>query len=66
MVLSCGMGKMKLTPEVRAYFAEIGRRNGLKLREKYGSDYFKKISRMRKRFGRLSKKELRERNKLKK
>lgn len=60
------MKKIELSDEVRAYFAEIGRRNGLKLKEKYGSDYFKKISRMRKRYGRLSKKELREREELQK
>ena len=58
------MSKMKLTPEVREFFAEIGRRNGEKLMQERGSEYFSKISKMRKRYGRLSKKEKRERERI--
>jgi len=44
--------KKPLNPEVRKYFQEIGRIRGNQLKEKYGSDYFKKIASMRKLHGR--------------
>jgi len=44
-----------ISPEVRKYFQEIGRKRGLALKEKYGSDYFKKIAAMRKTHGRQKK-----------
>ena len=40
--------KMPLTPEVRAYFAELGRRSAEKIKAKYGNEYYKKLSAMRK------------------
>lgn len=46
------MAKKQITPEVREYFREIGRKRGLALKEKYGSDYFKQIAAKRKSFGR--------------
>lgn len=47
--------KRKVPSEVSAFFAEIGRKNGKKLMEERGSEYFKNISKMRKRFGRRKK-----------
>jgi hypothetical protein len=44
--------KQNIPQAVRDYFATIGRINGNKLKEKYGSDYFKRISAMRKNPGR--------------
>lgn len=44
--------KKDISPEVRKYFQEIGRIQGNRLKEKYGSEYFKKISAMRKVHGR--------------
>lgn len=44
--------KKPITPEVREYFREIGRKRGNALKAKYGSDYFKKIAAKRKTFGR--------------
>lgn len=46
------MAKRELTPEVREYFREIGRKRGNALKAKYGSDYFKQIAAKRKSFGR--------------
>lgn len=46
------MSKREITPEVREYFREIGRKRGNALKEKYGSDYFKQIAAKRKSFGR--------------
>jgi len=40
-----------LAPEVREYFRELGKKRGEALKARYGSDYFKKISAMRKTFG---------------
>lgn len=47
--------KSSLDPAVRAFFAEIGRKNGKQLFAKYGSDYFRKIASKRKSFGRKPK-----------
>lgn len=47
--------KKKIPKEVSKFFAEIGRRNGRKLMEKYGSDYFRNIARKRRTFGRQRK-----------
>lgn len=44
--------KLDLSPEVRSFFAEIGRKNGKKLYKERGSEYFKKIAAMRKTHGR--------------
>jgi len=41
-----------LKPEVREYFRKIGKKRGEALKEKYGSDYFRKIAKQRKSFGR--------------
>ena len=49
--------KIEIKPEVREYFRELGKRRGLELKNKYGSEYFKKISSMRKRFGRIKEKD---------
>lgn len=46
------MAKKQITPEVREYFREIGRKRGNALKAKYGSDYFKQIAAKRKSFGR--------------
>lgn len=46
------MAKREITPEVREYFREIGRKRGNALKEKFGSDYFKQIAAKRKSFGR--------------
>lgn len=46
---------MDINPEVRKFFAEIGRKNGKKLFAERGSQYFKDIAGKRKRFGRLPK-----------
>lgn len=43
--------KKALPPEVRKYFQEIGRMRGNALKERYGSEYFRKIAAMRKTFG---------------
>lgn len=42
----------ELKPEVREYFRKIGKKRGDALKEKYGSDYFRKIAAKRKSFGR--------------
>jgi hypothetical protein len=53
--------KKELPEEVRAFFAELGRKSGEKLKErslrKYGdsSEYFRRIAAKRKRFGPLPK-----------
>jgi hypothetical protein len=47
--------KREISPEVREYFRQIGRKRGNALKEKYGSDYFKKIAAMRKTHGRQGK-----------
>lgn len=44
--------KKPITPEVREYLREIGRKRGNALKEKYGSDYFKNMAAKRKSFGR--------------
>jgi hypothetical protein len=51
------MGKQKkeLPDEVREFFADIGRRNGKKLYEQHGPEYFSKIASMRKNPGRKKK-----------
>lgn len=46
------MAKKQITPEVREYFREIGRKRGNALKAKFGSDYFKQIAAKRKSFGR--------------
>lgn len=46
------MSKRTLSPEVREFFAEIGRKNGKELFRKHGSEYFRRIAGMRKRHGR--------------
>lgn len=46
------MSKKDLSPEVREYFRKIGKERGLALKEKYGSDYFRRIAAKRKTFGR--------------
>lgn len=46
------MTNKNVPPEVSAFFREIGVRNGKKLFEDRGSEYFSKISKMRKTFGR--------------
>lgn len=51
-VIISNMTKKTITPEVREYFREIGRKRGNALKEKYGSDYFKQIAAKRKSFGR--------------
>ena len=48
--------KMPMSPEMREYFRELGRRRGNALKEKYGSDYFRKIAAKRKTFGAQKKK----------
>lgn len=49
--------KKPVSPEVSAYFREIGRKRGLALKEKGGSEYFRKIASMRKTHGRQKKSE---------
>ena len=46
------MNKKPITPEVREYLREIGRKRGNALKDKYGSDYFKNMAAQRKSFGR--------------
>ena len=43
--------KKPLPPEVLAYFQERGRKQGNALKEKYGSEYFSRISKQRETFG---------------
>lgn len=50
------MAKKDLSPEVREFFRENGRKRGLALKAKYGNDYFKKIAAKRKTFGAQKKK----------
>lgn len=45
------MSKRQLPPEVRAYFQQIGSRNGKKLYKERGSQYFRDIAAKRKRHG---------------
>jgi hypothetical protein len=45
-------------PEVSAFFREIGRKNGKKLLEERGPEYFRKIQSMRKTHGRQKKVEI--------
>lgn len=45
------MTKKPVSPEVRAYFQELGKKRGEQLKAKYGADYFKRISAMRKTHG---------------
>lgn len=47
--------KKPIPNEVRTFFAEIGRKNGKKLFEERGSEYFSKIAGMRKLHGRQRK-----------
>lgn len=47
--------KMPVTPEISAYFAELGRRSAKKIKAKYGNDYYKRIAAMRKNPGRKPK-----------
>jgi hypothetical protein len=49
------MSKKELSPEVRKFFQENGRKRGNALKEKHGSEYFRKISAMRKTHGRQGK-----------
>jgi hypothetical protein len=51
------MNKSNLPPEVYEFFKRIGHLNGTKLFKERGSEYFSKISKMRKHFrgGRPSK-----------
>lgn len=49
------MANKNVPPEVSAFFAELGRKNGKKLMEERGSDYFSKIASMRKTHGRQGK-----------
>lgn len=49
--------KRNISPEVRAYFQEIGRKRGNALKEKHGSAYFSRIAKMRKTYGRQKKDE---------
>lgn len=51
------MSKKTLSPEVKAFFAEIGRKNGKALYAKHGPEYFKRIAAMRKTHGRQKPKE---------
>lgn len=44
--------KKDIPPQVREFFAEIGRKNGTKLFQERGSEYFRKIAGMRKTHGR--------------
>lgn len=44
--------KKEVPPAVKAFFAEIGRKNGNALLAKHGKEYFKRISAMRKIHGR--------------
>lgn len=46
------MTKRQITPQIREYFQEIGRKRGNALKAKYGSDYFKNMASKRKTFGR--------------
>lgn len=46
-----------MSPEMREYFRELGRRRGNALKEKYGSDYFRQIAAKRKTFGAQKKKD---------
>lgn len=50
--------KRNISPEVREYFRQIGRKRGLALKEKYGSEYFRRIASMRKTHGRQKKEEV--------
>lgn len=47
--------KKNVPAEVSAFFSPIGKANGKKLFQDRGSEYFSKISRMRKTFGRQKK-----------
>lgn len=51
------MSKKTLSPEIREFFAEIGRKNGKALYAKHGSEYFKRIAGMRKTHGKQKLKE---------
>lgn len=42
---------------ISEFFAEIGRRNGTKLREERGSEYFREIRKKRKTYPKLKKEE---------
>ncbi len=46
------MKSANVPPEVSTYFREIGRKSGKKLMEERGSEYFSKISKLRKTHGR--------------
>ncbi len=46
------MGKKNLPPAVQEWYAEIGRKNGKKLMEERGPEYFSRIASMRKKHGR--------------
>lgn len=50
------MDKKEVPEEVKKYFAELGHKNGVKLRETRGREYFVNLASKRKRFGRLPKK----------
>ena len=51
------MSKRNISPEVRAFFAEIGRQNGKKLFKERGSEYFRNLAAKRKTHGRQKPKE---------
>lgn len=46
-----------MTPELREYYRELGKKRGKKLFEERGPEYFRKIAAMRKTHGRQKKKE---------
>jgi hypothetical protein len=47
--------KKNLDPAVLAFFQDIGHKSGSKLRDERGSEYFSRISRLRKHPGRKKK-----------
>jgi hypothetical protein len=44
--------KKELDPAVRKFFEDIGRKNGNALKARHGSEYFRRISAMRRTHGR--------------
>lgn len=44
-----------VSPEISEYFRKLGRKSGKKLMAERGSEYFSKISKLRKTFGRQKK-----------
>lgn len=49
--------KKQLSPEVKAFFSEIGHRNGTKLMQERGPEYFREIRKKRKTYPKLKKTE---------